>query len=85
MQRTTLPRMTATARTGRLPFAVAAPAVPERLQQLAAEQAPADPFDAALDAIKAVFAADPDTEGTWLALRTAVNLYAGRDARTGEK
>ncbi|WP_073951545.1 hypothetical protein [Streptomyces kebangsaanensis] len=42
-------------------------------------------FLAAVDAIEAAFAASGDTEGTWLALRSAVNLQAGRDAITGEK
>ncbi|MFD3503723.1 hypothetical protein [Streptomyces sp. NPDC058678] len=85
MQSATIPAEIATARTGRVPFAVqAVAAVSDPVDQLDAST-PADPFDAALDAIAAVFAASTDTDGDWLALRSAVNLYAGRDARTGEK
>lgn len=47
---------------------------------------PADQrFCAAVDAIAAVFAASTDPDRDWFALRTALNLAAGRDARTGEK
>ncbi|MEV0209423.1 hypothetical protein AB0H97_29920 [Streptomyces sp. NPDC050788] len=47
---------------------------------------PADQrFCAAVDAITAVLAASADPDSDWFALRTALNLAAGRDARTGEK
>ncbi|MGW3650220.1 hypothetical protein [Streptomyces sp. NPDC000878] len=94
MQRTTLPRMTATAPTGRLPFAVQAAAVSDRVDQpatvskwtaLGADTPQEAAFSVALDAIAAVFAVSTDPDGDWQALRNAVSLYAHRDAITGEK
>ncbi|MFR0359088.1 hypothetical protein [Streptomyces sediminimaris] len=63
------------ARTGRLPHVVQA------VQPADEDQA----FEIALAAITAAYKATTDPEGMWLALRSAVNLCAGRDARTGEK
>ncbi|EPD62385.1 hypothetical protein [Streptomyces sp. HGB0020] len=58
--------------SGRLPFA---------LQPADEDQA----FDVALAAITAAFKVTADPDGMWIALRSALNLTAGRDARTGEK
>ncbi|WP_405677279.1 hypothetical protein OG292_22410 [Streptomyces sp. NBC_01511] len=84
----------ATGPAGKLPFLVreTAPAIgqpPAPLPGTWTELATSDPEDrtfcAAVDAITAALATSTDPDGTWLALRSALNLTAGRDAITGEK
>lgn len=80
--------------TGHLPFVVqAAGATRERADELPAGRWSAMAGDGsedrafclAVDAIEAAFAATDDPDGTWRALRSALNLTARRDAITGEK
>lgn len=94
MKSATIPAEIATARTGRVPFAVQAADPSDRADQpttegkwtsLGASTPQEAAFNLALDAIEAVFATSTDPDGDWRALRNAVSLYAHRDVITGEK